>query len=166
MFGNHKRDSRPPARRRVDHSASCRARAQAYRFHEGPAIRLGLKYALGGYRGSRQGHARFNQSRAYCSAGPDISYPELGYGAIRALRDANVRVPEDLSVIGFGDIQLAAFHTPRLTTIRQPLREMGESAARLLLQRLQGFRDYPSELAVPPELIIRETTAPANSKAR
>jgi LacI family transcriptional regulator len=121
----------------------------------------------------------------------DISSPELGYpvvqtllqsrkrftaivafndisaiGAIRALRDANLRVPEDISIIGFDDIQLAAFHTPRLTTIRQPLREMGESAARLLLQRLQGFRDYPSELAVPPELIIRETTAPASSKSR
>ena len=56
-----------------------------------------------------------------------LSYPELGYGAIRALRDANVRVPEDLSVIGFGDIQLAAFHTPRLTTIRRPLREKGKA---------------------------------------
>lgn len=121
----------------------------------------------------------------------DISSPELGYpvvqtllqrrkrftaivafndmsaiGAIRALRDANLRVPEDVSIIGFDDIQLAAFHTPRLTTIRQPLREMGESAARLLLQRLQGYRDYPSEIAVPPELIIRETTGPANSKHR
>ena len=121
----------------------------------------------------------------------DISSPELGYpvvqtllqggkrftaivafndmsaiGAIRALRDANLRVPEDVSVIGFDDIQLAGYHTPRLTTIRQPLRDIGESAARILLQRLQGFRDYPSELAVPPELIIRETTGPASSQAR
>jgi DNA-binding LacI/PurR family transcriptional regulator len=87
-------------------------------------------------------------------------------GAIRALRDANLKVPEDVSVIGFDDIQLAAFHTPRLTTIRQPLRHMGESAARILVQRLQGFKDYPSELAVPPELIIRETTAPAKTKHR
>jgi LacI family transcriptional regulator, galactose operon repressor len=119
----------------------------------------------------------------------DISSPELGYpvvqtllqkrtrftaivafndmsaiGAIRALRDANLRVPEDVSVIGFDDIQLAGYHTPRLTTIRQPLREMGSSAARILLQRLQGFKDYPPELTVPPELIIRETTAPANPK--
>src|SRR5215469_9689836 len=121
----------------------------------------------------------------------DISSPELGYpvvqtllqsrkrftaivafndmsaiGAIRALGDANLRVPEDVSVIGFDDIQLASYHTPRLTTIRQPLHEIGESAARLLLQRLQGFRDYPAELAVPPELIIRETTGPAASRAR
>jgi len=121
----------------------------------------------------------------------DISSPELGYpvvqtllqakkhftaivsfndtaaiGAIRALRDANLRVPEDVSVVGFDDIQLAAFHTPRLTTIRQPLREMGASAARILLQRLQGFRDYPSEFAVPPELMIRESSGPVNTKQR
>ena len=85
-------------------------------------------------------------------------------GAIRALRDANLRVPEDVSVIGFDDIQLAAYHNPRLTTIRQPLHDMGETAARILLQRLQGFKDYPEKFAVAPELIIRETTAPPNKK--
>ena len=120
----------------------------------------------------------------------DLTSPELGYpvvqelllkrrlftaivsfndiaaiGAIRALRDANLRVPEDVSIIGFDDIQIAAYHNPRLTTIRQPLRDMGETAARILLQRIQGFKDYPVEFAVPPELIIRETTAPPNPKA-
>jgi len=121
----------------------------------------------------------------------DLTSPELGYpvvqellqkrrrftalvsfndiaaiGAIRALRDANLRVPEDVSVIGFDDIQAAAYHNPRLTTIRQPLRHMGETAARILLQRLQGFKDYPEEFAVPPELITRETTAPVNPRSR
>jgi DNA-binding LacI/PurR family transcriptional regulator len=121
----------------------------------------------------------------------DLTSPELGYpvvqellghrrrftaivsfndiaaiGAIRALRDANLRVPEDVSVIGFDDINIAAYHTPRLTTIRQPLHDMGETAARILLQRMQGFKDYPEEFAVPPELIIRETTAPPNGKPR
>src|SRR5579885_2975616 len=87
-------------------------------------------------------------------------------GAIRALRDANLRVPEDVSVIGFDDINVAAYHTPRLTTIRQPLHDMGEIAARILLQRLQGFKNYPEEFAVPPELIIRETTVPPSTKSR
>ena len=121
----------------------------------------------------------------------DLTSPELGYpvvqellrkgrrftaivsfndiaaiGAIRALRDANLRVPEDISVMGFDDIQVAAYHNPRLTTIRQPLRDMGETAARILLQRMQGFKDYPEEFPVPPELIIRETTAPAEGKTR
>lgn len=53
----------------------------------------------------------------------------------------------------------------RLTTIRQPLREMGETAARILLQRIQGFKDYPVQFAVPPELINRETTASPNPRA-
>ena len=91
---------------------------------------------------------------------------EFAAAAIRALRDANLDVPEDVSVIGFDDIQLAAYHTPRSTTIRQPLRDIGETAARILLQRFHGFRDYPIELAVPPELIIRGTTAAANPKRR
>jgi LacI family transcriptional regulator len=121
----------------------------------------------------------------------DLTSPELGYpvvqqllrhrtrftalvsfndiaaiGAIRALRDANLRVPEDVSVIGFDDIQMAAYHNPRLTTIRQPLHNMGETAARILLQRIQGFKDYPEEFSVPPELIIRESTAPVHHARR
>ena len=80
-------------------------------------------------------------------------------GAIRALQDANLRVPADVSVIGFDDIQMAAYHNPRLTTIRQPLHEMGETAARILLQCLQGSKEYPMDYAVLPELIVRESTA-------
>jgi DNA-binding LacI/PurR family transcriptional regulator len=91
---------------------------------------------------------------------------EFAAAAIRALRDVSLDVPEDVSVIGFDDIQLAAYHTPRLTTIRQPLRDTEKTAARILLQRLHGFRGYPIEFAVPPELIIRETTAAANPKRR
>jgi LacI family transcriptional regulator, galactose operon repressor len=96
-----------------------------------------------------------------------VSFNDIAaIGAIRALRDANLRVPEDVSVIGFDDIQVAAYHNPRLTTIRQPLHDMGETAARILLQRMQGFKNYPEQFAVPPELIIRETTAPAEGKER
>jgi LacI family transcriptional regulator, galactose operon repressor len=85
-------------------------------------------------------------------------------GAIRALRDANLRVPEDVSVVGFDDIHVAAYHNPRLTTVRQPLHDMGETAARILLQRIQGFKDYPQDFAVAPELIIRETTSSPNHR--
>ena len=121
----------------------------------------------------------------------DLTSPELGYpvvqqllqlkrrftalisfndiaaiGAIRALRDANLLVPDDVSVVGFDDIKAAAYHNPSLTTIRQPLHDMGQSAARILLQRIQGFKDYPKECAVPPELIIRESTAPVSGRSR
>jgi len=86
-------------------------------------------------------------------------------GAIQALRESGHRVPEDVSVIGFDDIQSAAFQNPALTTVRQPLREMGVIAAETLLSRINSPRPpdgIPSEIIVKPELIIRASTAPAN----
>jgi DNA-binding LacI/PurR family transcriptional regulator len=81
-------------------------------------------------------------------------------GAIRALHDAQLRVPDDISVVGFDDIPQAAFQTPSLTTIRQPLHEMGRLAARLLLDHLRSSAVLPAEVAVEPELILRESTGP------
>jgi LacI family transcriptional regulator len=82
-------------------------------------------------------------------------------GAIQALREAGRRVPQDISVMGFDDIQSAAYQNPRLTTIRQPLRKMGELAAETVLRRIvQPSEEAPHDLVVEPELIVRETTAP------
>jgi DNA-binding LacI/PurR family transcriptional regulator len=82
-------------------------------------------------------------------------------GAIRALREAGRRVPEDVSVVGFDDIQSAAFQNPGLTTVRQPLREMGVIAAETLLRRINASAKtpYPKTITVEPELIVRESTA-------
>jgi DNA-binding LacI/PurR family transcriptional regulator len=84
-------------------------------------------------------------------------------GAIRALREAGRRVPEDVSVVGFDDIQSAAFQNPGLTTVRQPLRRMGELAAETILQRVEQRNGtaYPRTVSVDPELVIRGTTARA-----
>jgi LacI family transcriptional regulator len=83
-------------------------------------------------------------------------------GSIRALHEAGLRVPEDVSVIGFDDIQSAAYQIPSLTTIRQPLERMGRTAAQLLLKRLAG--EVTTDLVyVEPELIVRESTAPPKS---
>lgn len=81
-------------------------------------------------------------------------------GAIRALRERHVRVPEDISVVGFDDIQSAAYQNPSLTTIRQPLREMGIMAARILLSRIRGQEGEPEQVRVQTELVIRESTMP------
>ena len=83
-------------------------------------------------------------------------------GAIRAFLDAGLRVPEDVSVVGFDDIQSAAYQNPTLTTVRQPLREMGELAARILLQRLDGGEPSGEAfVTVEPELVVRGSTGPA-----
>lgn len=79
-------------------------------------------------------------------------------GAIRALRDAGMEVPDDVAVVGFDDIPSAAYNTPSLTTIRQPLRRMGEIAAQTLLERLRTKGAALPEVAVEPELVIREST--------
>jgi DNA-binding LacI/PurR family transcriptional regulator len=81
-------------------------------------------------------------------------------GAMRAFREAHLEVPGAVSVVGFDDIQSAAFQNPGLTTVRQPLGEMGDIAARTLLRRLAGD-EAPPEITVAPLLVIRESTGPA-----
>jgi DNA-binding LacI/PurR family transcriptional regulator len=80
-------------------------------------------------------------------------------GAVRAIRDAGMRVPEDISIVGFDDIQSAAYQIPGLTTVRQPLRKMGKIAAETLLRRINrpGI-EHVSQITVEPELIVREST--------
>jgi LacI family transcriptional regulator len=82
-------------------------------------------------------------------------------GAIRALEEMGLRVPADVSVLGFDDIYAAAFHNPALTTIRQPLFEMGRLAAQTLLARLTEGNDakVPEVLSVEPTLVVRSSTA-------
>ena len=87
-------------------------------------------------------------------------------GAIRAIMNHGLRVPEDISVVGFDDIQGAAYHNPSLTTIRQPLNQMGKMAARILLQRVRGRAAFPHAMPVLPELVIRESTCPPPSEAK
>ena len=79
-------------------------------------------------------------------------------GAIRAFQEHGLRVPQDISVMGFDDIPGAMFQTPSLTTVRQPLNRMGEVAAQTLLERIDG-KTEESDIAIEPELIVRESTA-------
>jgi len=83
-------------------------------------------------------------------------------GAIRALQEAGLRVPEDVSVLGFDDVYAAEFHNPALTTIRQPLFEMGQLAAKTLLQRIAQTKTngkFSPVISVEPKLIVRRSTA-------
>jgi LacI family transcriptional regulator len=126
--------------------------------------------------------------RLVCQLEGDTTTPDLGYrvirkllrekepftalfafndisaiGAVRALREAGLRVPEDVSVVGFDDIQSAGFQSPPLTTVRQPLRKMGEVAADMLLRRIASPEPEapPRILKIEPDLIVRDSTGPA-----
>jgi LacI family transcriptional regulator len=84
-------------------------------------------------------------------------------GAIRALHEFGLRVPEDVSVLGFDDIESAAYQTRGLTTVQQPLREMGKTAAQTVLSRITSGKEegdrIPKQVLFEPQLIVRETTA-------
>lgn len=87
-------------------------------------------------------------------------------GAMAAFRDAGLSVPGDVSVVGFDDIQAAAYVTPQLTTVRQPLHHMGELAAKELLRRIETRNTESAEILVQPELVVRESTAVAPAHSR
>jgi DNA-binding LacI/PurR family transcriptional regulator len=81
-------------------------------------------------------------------------------GAIRAIKETGLRVPEDISVVGFDDIREAAYHLPSLTTVRQPMRKIGSMAAEALIDRLEGRDGHTAGILVEPELVVRESTGP------
>ncbi|MEZ0088863.1 LacI family DNA-binding transcriptional regulator [Streptacidiphilus sp. EB129] len=81
-------------------------------------------------------------------------------GALQALREAGLRVPQDVAVVGFDDVPLASYTDPALTTVHQPLQEMGEAAARMLLAHFQGTPLPVTPQILPTTLVVRDSTRP------
>jgi len=81
--------------------------------------------------------------------------------AMGVFREANLSIPRDISVVGFDDVPLASFASPALTTVRQPLLQMGTVAAQTLLDRIEDRASFVAEVALTPELIVRNSTGPA-----
>ena len=90
-----------------------------------------------------------------------VCYNDLtAVGAFRAVRGAGLRVPEDVSVVGFDDIELAAWTDPPLTTVRQPTDAMGRWAVARLADALRGESARRRQVVLEPELVVRRSTAP------
>ncbi|MBY0148436.1 LacI family DNA-binding transcriptional regulator [Neobacillus niacini] len=85
-----------------------------------------------------------------------IASDPMAIGALRAIQEAHLNVPEDIAIIGFDDIEAAKFASTPLTTIRVHTREMGRTGVKLLLERLNG-RELPLTVTLPTELVIRES---------
>ena len=84
-------------------------------------------------------------------------------GAMRVARERGLRVPEDLSIVGFDDSEQSAIVYPSLTTVRQPLAEMGRMAVSLLLRLLDNQRLEALHIELKTRLVVRESTARARS---
>jgi LacI family transcriptional regulator len=85
---------------------------------------------------------------------------EIAVGVIEAARARGLRVPDDLSVVGFDDTHVAQLSSPQLTTVRQPLREMGSVALRTALQLAAGEPVDSHHVELATSLVVRNSTAP------
>jgi LacI family transcriptional regulator len=111
----------------------------------------------------------FFQTRGYTAANELLDLPEpptaifssndvMAFGVMEAVRDHHLRIPEDISIVGFDDVPQATQVHPPLTTVRQPLEQMGREATRLLLDLIHEPDRPPPRIELPTELAIRATT--------
>lgn len=90
----------------------------------------------------------------------------LAIGAVRALHERGLRVPEDVSVTGFDDINLSSYTDPPLTTVRQDPSAIGAWAAQAVVKMIEGEDDAPEPMFLPTELVIRQSTGPCRTVTR
>ncbi|UCH11054.1 MAG: substrate-binding domain-containing protein, partial [Fidelibacterota bacterium] len=84
---------------------------------------------------------------------------KLAIGAIKALLEEGIQIPEEVAVVGYDDIEIAEFMYPSLTTVRQPTYQIGQTATRILLDKLESKEELDlQQVILKPELIVRDTT--------
>ena len=88
----------------------------------------------------------------------------MAMAAMDAVRERGLRVPEDISVVGFDDIPQASLVRPALSTVRQPLEQMGRMAVQMLIEIFRDPAVPPRRIELPTELILRDSTAPPKAQ--
>ncbi len=86
------------------------------------------------------------------------------FGAMDAVREFGLRIPDDISIIGFDDVPQASLIYPKLTTVRQPLEEMGRVAVKLLLAQIEDQSHLPQRVTLATQLIIRDSCGPCQTQ--
>jgi len=122
-------------------------------------IRFGDFHTAGGYQHGRALLTGPERPTAIF-AGSDLQ----ALGVLEAVRELGLRVPEDLSLVGYDDIPLAKWVSPRLTTIRQPLRRMAEEATRLVIRMSEAPLESVPRMDLATNLVVRESTAPLSAR--
>ena len=118
-------------------------------------IRFGDFHTSGGHRHGHELLSRPDRPTAIF-AGSDLQ----ALGVLEAMRRLGLSAPEDVSVVGYDDIPLATWVSPRLTTVHQPLRRMAEEATRLVLRMRDPLAEVVTRLDLATDLVVRESTAP------
>jgi LacI family transcriptional regulator len=119
-------------------------------------IRHGNFHHVGGYQAARE-LFELSAPPTAIFAGSD----EQAFGVAEAARATGRRIPDDLSVVGFDDLSISRWFSPPLTTVRQPLAEMGRTAAEMLLAMIDGREPHGRQVELATELVVRSSTGPA-----
>lgn len=90
----------------------------------------------------------------------------MAMGAMKSIREKGLRIPDDISIVGFDDIEMASYFSPELTTIHQPAYEMGVKGAELLFKILSGESKGPQQIILDHKLIIRNSCGPVNQSKK
>ena len=118
-------------------------------------IRNGNFHHVGGYQAARE-LFELSEPPTAIFAGSD----EQAFGVAEAARATGRRIPDDLSVVGFDDLSISRWFSPPLTTVRQPLVEMGRTAAEMLLAMIDGREPHGRQVELATELVVRSSTGP------
>ena len=108
----------------------------------------------------------FNAMQRMLKYKPDavfVASDTMAYGAMRAVREAKLRIPEDVAVVGFDDIPTSAKATPPLTTVRQPISQMGNRAAEVLIDLIESGVRTTNKVILDTELVVRESCGAFNT---
>jgi DNA-binding LacI/PurR family transcriptional regulator len=89
-----------------------------------------------------------------------VANDQMAFGVLRALREARVEVPGDISLVGFDDVPEAAYFSPPLTTVRQDFQKVGKRTFDLLRAQIDGERRGIARSIVEPDLVVRESSCP------
>ncbi len=119
-------------------------------------------YWLPGGREAMRKLLQLNPRPSAVFAANDLS----ALGAVEAIREIGLRIPDDISIVGFDDTPQASVLEPRLTTVRQPLEQMGRVAAQLLLEQIEQPGTPRRRVTLPTELIVRNSCAPYEPSSR
>ncbi|WP_309116403.1 LacI family DNA-binding transcriptional regulator [Saccharothrix sp.] len=142
----------------TDHMPSRRKLAALMLCAEAARLELVEEHAMFSLEGGQAAATRLLQrgvTAIVCASDP------LALGAIRAVRRQGLRVPHDVSVVGYDDSAFMTCTEPPLTTVRQPIEAMGRAAVELLANQIAGTSVATEELLFEPELVVRSSTAPA-----
>lgn len=113
--------------------------------------------AAGGYEAAKH---LLNEQFSALVVGND----QMALGAIAALREHGIRIPEDVSVIGFDDVPEARYYSPPLTTVRQDFDTLGQQSATLILDLVENPERFEPQRVLVPELVVRSSTGPAHQR--